>query len=127
MSKKSLSEADIRSKYITPAILAAGWDHATQVREEVGFTDGRIFVRGKLHKRGKRRVADYLLSHRPDLPLAVVEAKDNKHDVDGGIQQALAYAEALDVPFAFSSNGDGFYFHDRTTPGGVRARRYSRS
>lgn len=119
MSKKALSEADIRSKYITPAILAAGWEHEEQIREEVGFTDGRIFVRGKLHKRGKRRVADYLLSHRPDLPLAVVEAKDNHHDLDGGIQQALTYATALDVPFAFSSNGDGFFFHDRTTPGGV--------
>ncbi len=114
MVKKSLSERDICTKYITPALQAAGWDLHTQIREEVSFTAGRIIVRGKLHSRGKAKRADYVLYHKPNQPLAVIEAKDNTHSVGHGMQQALDYAEALDVPFAFSSNGDGFIFHDRT-------------
>jgi type I restriction enzyme R subunit len=118
MDKKSLSERDICTKFIAPAIQQAGWDIQNQIREEVSFTKGRIIVRGKLHSRGKSRRADFILYHQQNLPLAVIEAKDNKHSVSSGIQQALDYAEALDVPFAFASNGDGFLFHDRTGTGG---------
>ncbi|TYO99974.1 type I restriction enzyme R subunit [Geothermobacter ehrlichii] len=114
MKKKSLSERDICTKYITPAIQSAGWDIHTQVREEVTFTAGRIIVRGKLYSRGEKKRADYILYHKPNLPIAVIEAKDNNHTIGHGMQQALEYAEALDVPFASSSNGDGFVFHDRT-------------
>lgn len=118
MDKKRLSERDICTKFITPALEQAGWDIQTQIREEVTFTAGRIIVRGRLHTRGKKRRADYLLSYQKNLPLAVIEAKDNKHLPGDGMQQALAYSDALDVPFVFSSNGDGFLFHDRTGLGG---------
>ncbi|WMW80116.1 DEAD/DEAH box helicase family protein [Undibacterium cyanobacteriorum] len=114
MDKKSLSERDICSKYITPAILGAGWDLHAQIREEVSFTKGRIIVRGKLHTRGEQKRADYILYHKQNIPIAVIEAKDNKHGVGDGMQQALNYAETLGVPFVFSSNGDAFLFHDRT-------------
>ncbi|MCM5557503.1 EcoAI/FtnUII family type I restriction enzme subunit R [Pleomorphomonas sp. JP5] len=114
MDKKALSERDICTKFITPAITGAGWDVQEQVREEVTFTKGRIIVRGRMHGRGEVCRADYVLSHQPNLPLAVIEAKDNSHSVGAGMQQALRYAEMLDVPFAFASNGDGFLFHDRT-------------
>lgn len=117
MDKKNLSEQDIRSKFITPALLAAGWDLQRQIREEVTFTKGRIIVRGKLHTRGAGRRADYVLYYQDHHPIAVVEAKDNKHAPGDGMQQALDYAEALDVPFVFTSNGDGFMFHDRTGTG----------
>ncbi|MDA3901841.1 MAG: DEAD/DEAH box helicase family protein [Desulfuromusa sp.] len=117
---KQLSERDICTKHITPAIIASGWDLHTQIREEVTFTAGRIIVRGKLHSRGKSKRADYLLYYKPNQPLAVIEAKDNKHGLGDGMQQALDYAEILDLPFVFSSNGDGFIFHDRTgLPGPV--------
>ena len=118
MDKKALSERDICTKFITPALERAGWDIQAQVREEVSFTAGRIIVRGRLHTRGKRRRADYLLSYHKHQPIAVIEAKDNKHGLGDGMQQALAYSDALDVPFVFSSNGDGFLFHDRTGLGG---------
>ena len=114
MDKTTLSESDICDRYITPAIVAAGWDMTTQMRREFGFTAGRVIVRGKFAVRGQRKRADYLLFYQPNLPIAVVEAKDNHYPVGGGMQQALAYAEALDVPFVFSSNGDAFVFHDRT-------------
>ena len=114
MNKKELSERDICTKYIAPAIQAAGWDIHSQVREELTFTDGRIIVRGRMHTRGERRRADYVLFHQKNQPLAVIEAKDNKHSLGSGMQQALAYSDALDVLFAFSSNGDGFLFHDKT-------------
>ncbi|MCT5234378.1 DEAD/DEAH box helicase family protein [Pseudomonas aeruginosa] len=117
MDKKSLSERDICSKFISPAIGNAGWDLHKQVREEVSFTKGRIIVRGKMHSRGESRRADYILYHQQNLPIAVIEAKDNKHSLGSGMQQALGYAEALDVPFVFSSNGDGFLFHDRSGTG----------
>jgi type I restriction enzyme R subunit len=110
----SLSERDICTKFITPAVLNAGWDLHKQIREEVTFTAGRVIVRGKLHTRGKAKRADYLLYYKPNQPIAVIEAKDNKHSLGDGMQQALDYAEILDVPFVFSSNGDGFLFHDRT-------------
>ena len=114
MDKKTFSERDICSKFITPAIIAAGWDLNNQVREEVSFTKGRIIVRGKLHTRGEQKRADYILYYKPNIPIAVIEAKDNKHRVGAGMQQALNYAEILGIPFVFSSNGDGFLLHDRT-------------
>jgi len=112
-NKKSLSERDICTKFITPALESAGWDRLTQILEEVSFTDGRIYVRGKLTARGKRKRADYILYFNSN-PLAIIEAKDNTHSVNAGIQQALDYAKTLDIPFVFSSNGDGFLFHDHT-------------
>ncbi len=114
MNKRELSERDICTKFITPALRRAGWDEMSQLREEVSFTDGRITVRGRLVSRGKRKRADYILDFKPNVPIALIEAKDNKHSVGDGMQQALAYAEALNIPFVFSSNGDGFVFHDRT-------------
>ena len=114
MDKKALSERDICTKFITPAVTKAGWDVDTQVREEVSFTKGRIIVRGKLVSRGQAKRADYVLCYKPNIPLAVIEAKDNSRSVGDGMQQALDYAETLGIPFVFSSNGDGFVFHDRT-------------
>jgi type I restriction enzyme R subunit len=114
LDKRALSERDICTKYITPAITAAGWDLLSQIREEVSFTKGRIIVRGKLHTRGEQKRADYILYYKSNIPLAVIEAKENDHSVGAGMQQALNYAETLGVPFVFSSNGDAFLFHDRT-------------
>jgi type I restriction enzyme R subunit len=114
MNKKDLSERDICSKFISPAVKRAGWDGMMQIREEVAFTKGRIIVRGKLVTRGKPKRADYILYYKPNIPIAVIEAKDNNHSVGDGMQQALDYATTLNIPFVFSSNGDGFVFHDRT-------------
>ncbi len=105
---------DIRTKYITPALKNSGWDTGAQMREDVFFTDGQIHVKGNMTTRGKRKRADYVLYHKPNMPIAVVEAKDNKHSVNAGIQQGLDYAKILDVPFVYSSNGDGFFEHDKT-------------
>src|SRR5260221_9243662 len=113
MDKRGLSERDICTKFITRALRKAGWDEMLQIREEVSFTKGRIIVRGKLVARGQAKRADYILYLKANIPLAVIEAKDNTHAVGEGIQQALGYATTLDIPFAFSSNGDGFVFHDR--------------
>lgn len=112
--KKNLSERDICTKYITPAITTAGWDLHSQIREEVSFTKGRVIVRGKLHARGEQKRADYILYYKSNIPVAVIEAKENGHSVGAGMQQALNYAETLGVPFVFSSNGDAFLMHDRT-------------
>jgi type I restriction enzyme, R subunit len=114
MDKRNLTERDICTKFILPAIKRAGWDEMLQVREEVYFTRGRIIVRGKLVTRGKAKKADFVLYYKPNIPIALIEAKDNNHSVGDGMQQALEYAETLNVPFVFSSNGDGFVFHDRT-------------
>ena len=114
MDKKSLSERDICTKFITPALRQAGWDEIAQIREEVGFTKGRIIVRGRLVARGKAKRADYVLYYKPNIPIAIIEAKDNNCSVGDGMQQALGYAETLKIPFVFSSNGDGFVFHDGT-------------
>jgi type I restriction enzyme R subunit len=114
MDKAGLSERDICTKFITPALRNAGWDEMLQIREEFSFTKGRIIVRGKLVSRGKAKRADYVLYYKPNIPLALIEAKDNSHSVGDGIQQGLDYAATLDIPFVFSSNGDGFLFHDRT-------------
>ena len=109
-----MSETEICLNFITPAIEKSGWNKK-QVRMNVYFTDGRIIVAGKTVKRGKRNFADYILEYKPNVPLAVVEAKDNNHSIGDGMQQGLEYAEKLDLPFVFSSNGDGFVFHDRET------------
>lgn len=120
MDKNQLSERDICTKYITPAIQSAGWQ-LHQFREEVSLTDGRVMVRGQLAARirnrdakGGPKRADYVLYARPNVPIVVVEAKQAKFSVGHGMQQALVYAEMLDAPFAISSNGDGFLLHDRT-------------
>lgn len=116
-SKKQLSETDICAKYITPAIVQAGWDEQIQIRREVPFTDGKILVNGRVHARGKKKRADYILYIKPNIPIAVVEAKDNTKSMGAGMQQGLGYAKALDVPFVFSSNGDGFVFHNKAAIG----------
>lgn len=120
MNKYELSERDICTKFITPAIHEAGWQQH-QFREEVGLTEGRVMVRGKLASRirnpeakGGPKRADFVLYARPNVPIAIVEAKQAKFSVGHGMQQALVYAEMLDAPFAISSNGDGFLIHDRT-------------
>jgi len=118
MDKKSLSERDICTKFITPAIEKSGWNKHTQYLEEVSFTDGKIFVRGKLTARGTKKRADYILYYKPSIAIAIIEAKDNKHSIRSGIQQALDYAKILDIPCVFSSNGDGFLFHDRSATDG---------
>jgi type I restriction enzyme R subunit len=118
MNKKDLSEADIKEKFITPAVIKSGWDEHTQLGREIFFTDGRIYVKGKVTARGKRKFADYILFYKPNVPIAIIEAKDNNHSIKAGIQQALGYANTLDIPFVFSSNGDGFYFHDKTVASG---------
>jgi len=114
MDKRNLTERDICTKFILPAVKRAGWDEMLQVREEVYFTKGRIIVRGKLVTRGKAKKADFVLYYKPNIPIALIEAKDNNHSVGDGIQQGLEYAATLDIPFVFASNGDGFIFHDRT-------------
>jgi type I restriction enzyme R subunit len=119
MSKKSLSERDICTKYITPALEQAGWDISTQIREEFPLTKGRVIVRGKLHTRAQHKRADYVLFYKPNIPIAVIEAKDNSHSVGDGMQQGLGYAEMLQVPFVFSSNGDGFLFHNKIAIDGI--------
>src|SRR5437762_12013729 len=98
MDKRDLSERDICSKFISPAIKRAGWDAMLQIREEVGFTKGRIIVRGKMVLRGKAKRADYVLYYKPNIPIAIIEAKDNAHSVGDGMQQALEYAATLDIP-----------------------------
>lgn len=114
-NKKKLSEEDIKMKYITPAIEQAGWDIKKQVRAEYTFTDGRVIVRGNVTTRGKKKRADYILFYKANMPLAIIEAKDNRHSVGAGMQQGLEYGEILDIPFVYSSNGDGFIEHDRFT------------
>lgn len=114
MNKKSLSEASIISKYIMPSIEDAGWDRQKQIAQEISFTDGRIIVRKKVVTRGTRKRADIILYYKNNLPLAIIEAKDNTYSIDAGMQQGLNYGEILDIPFVYSSNGDGFIEHDRT-------------
>jgi len=119
MNKKELTERDICTKYINPAIEKSGWNMRTQVREEVSFTDGRIIVQGKLYTRGKSKRADYILYYKSNIPIAIIEAKDNKKAVGHGMQQALEYSEILQIPFVFTSNGDSFVFHDKTRTDGT--------
>lgn len=116
MNKTQLSEADIISKFILPAIKQAGWDDMTQIRQEVRLREGKVIVRGQVAARQTVKAADIVLYHKPNMPLAVIEAKANKHSIGKGMQQGLDYARLLDVPFVFASNGDGFLFHDKTHP-----------
>ena len=113
MDKRSLSESDICDRYISPSLLKAGWEE-TRWRREYYFTAGRIIVRGKLVARGKKKKVDYLLFYNSNIPIAIIEAKSNLFSLGAGMQQGLAYSNALDIPFVFSSNGDGFLFHDKT-------------
>ena len=108
------SEEDVKLKFITPAIICK-WDKMKQVTMEYSFTDGRVIVRGNLTSRGKPKRADYLLSLKANMPIAIVEAKDDSHSVGAGMQQAIEYAQALDVPFVYSSNGKAFLEHDMLT------------
>lgn len=114
INKKALSETDIISKFIMPAVKKAGWDDMTQIRQEVKLRDGKVIVRGMAAARRTVKSADIVLYHKPSIPLAVIEAKANKHEIGKGMQQGLDYAKLLDVPFIFASNGDGFVFHDKT-------------
>lgn len=120
MNKKSLSEQDICSKYILPAVTNAGWDLKYQIREQVSFTAGKILVRGKTVSRGEQKRADFILYYKNEIPLAIIEAKDNNHTVGAGMEQGLGYAEILDIPFVFSSNGDAFIEHDRLATSGIK-------
>ena len=115
LSKKELTEEDIKLKYITPALQDSEWDIKTQIRCEYYYTSGKINVRENVAQRGNGKKVDYLLSYKANIPIAIVEAKDNKVTVSHGIQQAIGYAHDLDIPFAYSSNGDGFYEHDMIT------------
>lgn len=115
MDKKHLSEADIISKFILPAVESAGWDAMRQIRQEVKLRDGKVIVRGQLGVRKTVKSADIVLYHKPNIPLAVIEAKANKRSIGTGMQQGLDYARLLEVPFIFTSNGDGFVFHDKTS------------
>lgn len=115
LTKKDLTEEDIKLKYITPALQESEWDIKSQIRCEYYYTAGKINVRENVAQRGKGKKVDYLLSYKSNLPIAIVEAKDNKVTVSHGIQQAMDYANDLDIPFAYSSNGDGFYEHDMIT------------
>ena len=125
MDKKQFSERDICTKYITPALERSGWDIATQIREEFALTNGRVLVRGNLHIRAKNKRADYVLFYKPNIPIAIIEAKDNNHSIADGMQQGLGYAEMLEVPFIFSSNGDGFLFHNKIAHDGIIERELS--
>lgn len=118
IDKRTLTERDICSKFINPALESSGWDMLRQIREQFYFTDGQVIVRGKTVKRGERMFADFLLFYKPNIPIAIIEAKDNNHSVGAGMQQGLKYAEKLDVPYVFSTNGDGFLFHDRLAKSG---------
>ncbi|RKS12842.1 EcoAI/FtnUII family type I restriction enzme subunit R [Flavobacterium sp. 120] len=117
MNKKLFSEADIKEKFITPAIINAGWDEHTQIIREYSITAGRIWVKGKMTARGKKLFADYVL-YISGIPVAIIEAKENNLSIKSGIQQALKYSNLMDIPFVFSSNGDGFHFHDKTITDG---------
>ena len=114
VNKKELKEQEIRTIFITPALKEKGWEVLKNMREEFYFTDGRVLVAGNHHSVAEGKKADYLLYHE-GRPIAVLEAKDNKHAVGGGIQQAIDYARILDLKFAYSSNGDAFLEHDFIT------------
>lgn len=114
INKKELKEQEIRTMFISPALKDKGWEIPVNMREEYYFTDGRVLVAGSQHSVAEGKKADYLLYHK-GKPIAVVEAKDNKHAIGGGIQQAMDYALILDLKFAYSSNGDGFLEHDFIT------------
>ncbi len=118
LNLSNLTEADIITKCVMPAILNAGWDNTTQIRQEVKLRDGKVIVRGKVAARRTVKSADIVLYHKPGIPLAVIEAKANKHEIGKGMQQGIKYARLLDVPFVFATNGDGFIFRDATAAEG---------
>ncbi|EGO8722532.1 DEAD/DEAH box helicase [Escherichia coli] len=118
LNLSNLTEADIITKCVMPAILNAGWDNTTQIRQEVKLRDGKVIVRGKVAARRTVKSADIVLYHKPGIPLAVIEAKANKHEIGKGMQQGIEYARLLDVPFVFATNGDGFIFRDATATEG---------
>ncbi len=124
-SKKELTEQEIRTRYILPALQKAGWKPHQIGEERACFTDGRIYVKGDKTSRGKAKRVDYILYYKPNIPIAIVEAKNNKKTLSSGIQQALGYADMLDIPVVFSSNGDGFYEHDKTLSSGTIEREFS--
>ena len=115
LSKKQMTEEDIKLNYITPAINDGGWRNGYNITMETRITDGRINIRGNMEYREEPKRVDYLLYLNKYHPIAVVEAKDNNHAISAGLQQAITYAQMLDLPFAYSSNGDGFYEHDFLT------------
>ena len=104
MGKKDLTEEDIKNQYITPALNKAGWD-PKMMRMEYAYTAGRIILHGKMTARGKQKKVDYLLYYKSNIPLAIVEAKDNNHAVGAGLQQAIGYANDLDIKYVYASNG----------------------
>ncbi|ELF12793.1 EcoAI/FtnUII family type I restriction enzme subunit R [Escherichia coli] len=118
LNLSNLTEADIITKCVMPAILNAGWDNTTQIRQEVKLRDGKVIVRGKVAARRTVKSADIVLYHKPGIPLAVIEAKANKHEIGKGMQQGIEYARLLDVPFVFATSGDGFIFRDATAAEG---------
>ncbi|API07111.1 DEAD/DEAH box helicase family protein [Escherichia coli] len=118
LNLSNLTEADIITKCVMPAILNAGWDNTTQIRQEVKLRDGKVIVRGKVAARRTVKSADIVLYHKPGIPLAVIEAKANKHEIGKGMQQGIEYVRLLDVPFVFATNGDGFIFRDATAAEG---------
>ncbi|HAI6027928.1 TPA: EcoAI/FtnUII family type I restriction enzme subunit R [Escherichia coli] len=118
LNLSNLTEADIITKCVMPAILNAGWDNTTQIRQEVKLRDGKVIVRGKVAARRTVKSADIVLYHKPGIPLAVIEAKANKHEIGKGMQQGIEYARLLDVPSVFATNGDGFIFRDATAAEG---------
>ncbi|EMP0252942.1 DEAD/DEAH box helicase family protein [Klebsiella michiganensis] len=118
LNLSTLTEADIITKRVMPAILDAGWNDTTQIRQEVKLRDGKVIVRGKVAARRTVKSADIVLYHKPGIPLAVIEAKANKHEIGKGMQQSIEYARLLDVPFVFATNGDGFIFRDATAAEG---------
>lgn len=109
IDKSTLSERDICTKFITPALESSGWDKQKQILEEVSFTDGKIYVKGKLTGRGTKKRADYILYYKPNIPIAIIEAKDNKHSVRSGIQQALDYSNTLEIPLYSAVTERDFY------------------
>lgn len=115
LDKKQMTEEDIKLNFITPAIIAKGWQDKITMETKVQFTDGKVNLRGNLVSREAPKKADYILYFNKNNPLAVVEAKDNNHSVSFGMQQAKLYAQMLDVPFAYSSNGDAFQEFDFLT------------
>ena len=122
--KRQLSESDLCDKYIRPAMERAGWNGMDQIYREYPLRAGRVVVQGRKARRDAATVlrADYALFHKANIPLAVVEAKHNGLAVGAGMAQAIQYAQLLDVPFSFSSNGDGFLFRDTTLADGVLER-----
>lgn len=118
LNLSTLTEADIITKRVMPAILDAGWSDTTQIRQEVKLRDGKVIVRGKVAARRTVKSADIVLYYKPGIPLSVIEAKANKHEIGKGMQQGIEYAHLLDVPFVFATNGDGFIFRDATVADG---------